>query len=128
MAIDVAKMTEVLQEVPADVRSRMPEAYRARDRADALQIPMQYLGIVNQYVLTTLINFRFGKVAHTDNRGRLYMMQPRAGFVFATGNIRDTEFFALNDPYLPGQPRYDWFEDPADSGVKYGFLRYPDRK
>jgi hypothetical protein len=121
-------MTEVLQEIPAGVRSILPDAYRARDRADALQIPMQYLGIVNQSVFSTLINFRFNRVVQTDGRGRLHIGQPRAGLVFTIGDIRETEFFALNDPYLPGQPRYDWFEDGNDSGVRYGFLRYPDRK
>jgi hypothetical protein len=128
MSIDVAKMTEVLQEIPADVRSRLPAAYQSRDRADALQVPMQYLGIINQSVFSSLINFRFNRVARTDARGRLHIGQPRAGFVYTIGDIRETEFFALNDPYLPGQPRYDWFEDTADSGVKYGFLRFPDRQ
>jgi hypothetical protein len=33
-----------------------------------------------------------------------------------------------NDPYAPGQPRYEWFQDTADGGVMYGFLRFKEEK
>jgi hypothetical protein len=120
--------TEPLIGFPRAVAGALPEAYRGRQRADALQVPMQYQGIVNQYVLHSLITYRFEGVVETDEFNRLHMRTPRAGFMFVSASPRDTEFFHLNDPYLPGQPRYAWVPDPDDEGVKYGFLRYPDRK
>jgi hypothetical protein len=120
--------SETLVNLPAAVMGALPAAYRDRQRADALQVPMQYQGIVNQYVLHSLITYRFEGVVKTDEFNRLHMRMPRAGFMFVSASPNDTEFFHLDDPYLPGQPRYAWFPDPDDGGVKYGFLRYPDRK
>lgn len=118
---DTGIEVEALETVP-DIPG-LPEEYRGR-KCDALQVPVTYMGVVNERVRALLIIARFNGAIEGD--GPLYPRGPAAGFAFTTRNPADLLFFMKTDPFRPGQPRYDWYADSADQNVKYGFLRFPE--
>lgn len=101
---------------------RLPDDQRARGRADALRLTEGYLGIANEVVRAAVVMTRFAKVVATDPRGRLYTRAPVRGRAFVSGDPGALLQFPKNDPYRPGQDRYQWFADPNEPGVEYGFL------
>lgn len=114
-----------LDSIPASVP--IPAEYQGRPKADALQVPMQYAGVNDGWVQSQLINYRWSKTVATGAQGRLYTLQSTQGMVFVSGNPADQLYYASNDPFYPRQPRFDWFTDPDDEGVQYGFRRYADQ-
>lgn len=99
------------------------DAYKGRERADALMVPEGYAGVVNEQVRALMVQTRYGKVVKTDSLGRLHTRGPVGGLAFTTGNPSDTMYYPKTDPFRPGQSRYDWYVDSDDFGVRYGFLK-----
>jgi hypothetical protein len=116
--LDTGIEVEPLAEVPAGLR--IPEQYRGR-KADALQVPLGYMGITNERIRAAVLDARFGGAL--EGVGSLEVRSPHAGYAFITRDARDLLYFPKTDPYTPGQPRYDWYQDSEDGGVIYGFLR-----
>lgn len=113
--LDVEQLDKLpaLPGLPADL---------ANDKADALLIPNGHGGIVNAAWKQAYIITRWGKVVRTAPNGALYCTPPERGEIFVTPSTFDLLNNPVNHPTRPGLPRYGWFEDPNDKGVKYGFL------
>jgi hypothetical protein len=109
---------EPLTEVPAI--EGMPEEYRGRN-ADALQVPVNYLGIVDQAKVTGAIHIRFAKVVAGHEGQALTTRYPGHGRHFVSPSADDMLAFPKGHWRYPGVDRYVWFNDP-DDGVMYGFL------
>jgi hypothetical protein len=114
---------EALPELPG-----LPPDYHARGKADALQVPEGYMGVVNERIRTLVIITRWGKVIDMGGSSRLFARFPVAGASFVSPYPADQLYFPKSDAFRPGQPRYDWFADDKDGGVKYGFLKFKGTK
>jgi hypothetical protein len=118
---DTGLEADVLEALPA--LEGLSDAYKARQRADALLVPVWYGSIGNPLVRALAIQARYGQVVRTDSLGRLHTRMPVSGYAFVTGDPKDNRYYARNDPMRPGQDRYDWYADQNDNGIQYGFLK-----
>jgi hypothetical protein len=111
---------EPMTQLPA-----LPEGaakYAGRDKADALLVPYPYLGIINPAVEAAAIRARFGQVIRSGD-GKLYARSPVGGLIFISADPADTLGYPKDHWKSPGADRYDWYADPAEAGVQYGYLR-----
>jgi hypothetical protein len=118
---DTGLEADVLESLPT--LAGLKDAYRTRQQADALLVPLWYGSIGNPLVRALAIQARYGRVVRTDELGRLHTRMPVSGYAFVTGDPRDNRYYPRNDPMRPGQDRYDWYTDQNDNGIQYGFLK-----
>lgn len=119
--LDTGIDVEPLDAVPA--LPGLLERYRGH-KADAIQVPLGYMGIVNERVRSAVIGARWGGTI--EGEGKLYVRNPYGGYAFATRDPRDLLYYPKSDAFTPGQARYDWYQDANDGGVMYGFLRFKE--
>jgi hypothetical protein len=98
--------------VPPELQSRP---------ADALRIPLGFLGIANPAYFNRGVFARFSRVVRLASNGGLYIRESVGLKHFASPSIEDTLYYTKDHPSRAGLARYRWFTDPAD-GVEYGFL------
>jgi hypothetical protein len=112
--IEVEPLTEIPEGagVPAELRSRP---------ADALRVPLGFLGIANPAYFNRGVYARFSKVVRLASNGGLYIREFAGGKHFASPSIEDTILYTKDHPSRAGLDRYRWFTDP-DDGVEYGYL------
>lgn len=89
--------------------------------ADALRVPVAYLGITNPQYYNRAFAIRFGKIINKSDSGYLSIREPSYGNHFITQSPNDTIMNDRRHPSRAGMDRYRWFTDPGEN-VQYGFL------
>jgi hypothetical protein len=121
----MAKLADTGLEVPeleSLPRLGLTGDFARESKADAVNVPVGYMGVTAEHLIERMIQIRFGRVVNPDQRGMLHVRIPVRGKYFVTGSPTDT----INNPKTnwtrAGLPRYEWFPSPDEAGVEFGFL------
>lgn len=112
--LDVQPLTAIPDgaNVPAELKGRP---------ADALRVPVGFMGITNPRYYNRVFFARFGDVVVKAGNGGIFIREGAGGKHFISPSFEDTILNNKHHPSRAGLDRYQWFTDPAD-GVEYGFL------
>lgn len=89
--------------------------------ADALRVPVAYLGISNPRYFNRAFFARFSKVLRLGPQGEMAVREAAGNKHLVTSSSEDTILNTKHHPTRAGLDRYRWFTDP-DENVEYGFL------